>query len=312
MHAMRLHQFGDADQLIWEQLATPIPGPGELVIDLASAGVNPIDWKTRQGGGAAPFQGEPPLTLGWECAGTVHSCGEGVNDLAEGQRVCGLLNFPEPGRCYAEQTLAKAEHLARVPESLDLVEMGGLPLSGLTAWQALFEVGRLQQGQRVLVLAAAGGVGHLAVQLAKWKGAEVIGTASSANHGWLAELGCDRLIDYHQQDVTEAVSDADLLLDGMGGDSGIAALACLRPGGLSVTLPSVTAAQVIEAAQARGCRAEAVRVAPNGEQLTQLVELVEQGGLRLRVDKIIPLQQVAEAHRYSETGRARGKIILRI
>ena len=312
MHAMRLHQFGTVEVLQSEQIESPEIGPGELLIDVAAAGVNPIDWKTRQGGGAAPFQGEPPLILGWECAGTVHAVGEGVADFKVGERVCGLLNFPEPGRCYAEQVAAEASQLARLPESVDLIASGGLPLAGLTAWQALFDAGDLQPGQRVLVLAAAGGVGHLAVQLAKWKGAEVIGTASAANAEFLTELGCDRVIDYRNEDVTALVQDVDLILDGMGGDTGVEVLACLKPGGLSVTLPSVTAAQVIEAAEARGCRAVSVRVSPNGEQLAQLVALMAEGKLQLQVDKIVPLLQVAQAHSYSETGRARGKIILRV
>ncbi|WP_421867068.1 NADP-dependent oxidoreductase [Motiliproteus sp.] len=312
MLAIRLHQFGGVEQLQAEQLESPVPGAGEVLIDLVSAGVNPIDWKTREGGGAAPFQGEPPLTLGWECAGTVHSLGEGVSGLAVGDRVCGLLNFPEPGRCYAEQTLAKQDQLARVADSIELVECGGLPLAGLTAWQALFEAGKLQPGQRVLILAAAGGVGHLAVQLAKWKGAEVIGTASAANREFLQQLGCDRVIDYRNEEVTELIRDVDLILDGMGGQTGVDVLACLKPGGVSVTLPSVTAAQVIEAAEARGCEALSVRVSPNGEQLAQLLALVEQGALRLAVDKIVPLRQVAQAHQHSESGRTRGKIILRV
>ncbi len=312
MRAIRLHQFGSAEVLQSEQIESPQPGTGQVLIDVAGAGVNPIDYKTRQGGGAAPFQGEPPLILGWECAGTVVQVGEGVTEFKPGDRVCGLLNFPQPGRCYAEQVLAEAQQLAHVSDGLDLVKMGGLPLAGLTAWQALFDAAQLQPGQRVLVLAAAGGVGHLAVQLAKWKGAEVIGTASQPNHSWLQQLGCDRLVDYRTETVAEVVSDVDVILDGMGGDTGVEVLACLKPGGISVTLPSVTAAQVTEAAEARGCRAASVRVAPNAQQLTQLVGLVVEGALQLQVDQILPMDQVASAHQHSESGRAQGKIILKV
>ncbi len=310
MQAIQLHQFGAADQLQLEPIESPRPGPGEVVINMVAAGVNPIDWKTRQGGGAATFQGEPPLVLGWECAGVVSACGEAVTDFAIDDRVCGLLNFPAPGRCYAEQIRAKAEQLAKVPEGVDLVAAGGLPLAGLTAWQALFDTAKLQSGQRVLILAAAGGVGHLAVQLAKWKGAEVIGTASQANQTFLQQLGCDQGIDYRSQTVAESVANVDVILDCLGGDEGIKALTCLKPGGISVTLPSVTAAQVIEAAEAQGCRAASLRVLPSGEQLSLLMGLMAEGVLTLQVDKILPLAQAAEAHRYSETGRARGKIIL--
>ncbi|MFT5722257.1 MAG: NADPH2:quinone reductase, partial [Motiliproteus sp.] len=193
---------------------------------------------------------------------------------------------------------------------VDLVAAGGLPLAGLTAWQALFNAADLQPGQRVLILAAAGGVGHLAVQLAKWKGAEVIGTASQAKQPFLLQLGCDQVIDYRSQDLTTCITDVDVVLDCLGGEVGIEALACLKPGGICVTLPSVTATQVIDAAEARGCRAASLRVLPNAVQLSQLLGLMAQGLLTLQVDKILPLQQVAEAHRYSETGRAQGKIIL--
>lgn len=310
MRVIQLQQFGAAELLQVEQLDPPKAGAGEVVIEVAAAGVNPIDWKTRQGGGAAAFQGEPPLILGWECSGTLRECGEGVTDFAVGDRVCGLLNFPAPGRCYAEQVLAQAGQLARVPQEVDLVTVGGLPLAGLTAWQALFSAADLQPGQRVLILAAAGGVGHLAVQLAKWKGAEVIGTASQANQPFLLQLGCDQVIDYRSQDVSHSVTDVDVVLDCLGGEAGIEALACLKPGGISVTLPSVTAAQVIEAAEARGCRAASLRVLPNAEQLAQLLGLMAQGVLRLQVDQLLPLEQAAEAHLHSETGRAQGKIIL--
>ncbi|MEH6651059.1 MAG: NADP-dependent oxidoreductase [Motiliproteus sp.] len=312
MRAIRLHKFGSTEVLQSEQVESPQPAAGEVVVNIAGAGVNPIDYKTRQGGGAAPFQGEPPLTLGWECSGTVAQVGAGVTAFVVGDRVCGLLNFPEPGRCYAEQVVAKAEQLARVPSSLDLTTIGALPLAGLTAWQALFDAAQLQAGQRVLVLAAAGGVGHLAIQLAKWKGAEVIGTASSANHSWLQALGCDRLVDYRSEKVGEAVADVDVILDGMGGDTGVDVLACLKPGGISVTLPSVTAAQVTAAAEARGCRAASIRVAPNAGQLAQLLQLMEQGALQLQIDQQFALDDVANAHLRSESGRARGKLLLKV
>lgn len=310
MRAIQLQQFGAAELLQVERLEPPQTGAGEVVIEVAAAGVNPIDWKTRQGGGAAAFQGEPPLILGWECSGILRECGEGVTGFRVGDRVCGLLNFPAPGRCYAEQVLAQAGQLARVPQEVDLVRAGGLPLAGLTAWQALFDAADLQPGQRVLILAAAGGVGHLAVQLAKWRGAEVIGTASPANQPFLLQLGCDQVVDYRSQSVARSVTAVDVVLDGLGGKAGMEALACLKPGGICVTLPSVTAAQVIEAAEARGCRAASLRVLPNAEQLSQLLELMARGLLKLQVDRLLPLEQAAEAHRYSETGRARGKIIL--
>jgi len=310
MKAVRLHQFGDPTQLKIEQLPEPTPQPGELRIRVAAAGVNPIDWKTCSGGGAATFIGDLPWIPGWECAGVVDAVGEGVTGWQRGDRAMGLLNFPQPGNCYAEQVCAAADQWAEVPAPLSLVDAGGLPLAGLTAWQALFEQGELQPGQRVLVLAAAGGVGHLAVQLARAHGASVSGTASAANHDWLHALGCEQCIDYRQQPVAEAVSDVDLIIDCVGGETAIAALPCLRTDGILVTLPSVTAEQVSAAGQARGVRVRGMRVRPDAGQLLQLAALAEADQLVLRVEGSYALKQVVDAHERSASGHAKGKLLL--
>ena len=183
---------------------------------VAAAGVNPVDWKVRARGG---FLGEPPFTVGWDVAGTVEALGGGVTRFAVGDRVFGMPRFPRAAAAYAEYVTSPSRQLARTPEGLSDVEAAALPLAGLTAWQALVETADVQPGQRVLVLGAAGGVGHLAVQIAKARGAYVIGTARSPKHGFLAELGADEAIDYSLDPVEEAVGDIDVVLDLIGGEA---------------------------------------------------------------------------------------------
>ncbi|MEH6625607.1 MAG: NADP-dependent oxidoreductase [Motiliproteus sp.] len=310
MKAVRLHEFGGPEVLQIEETSNVTLQPGQVRIKTSAAGVNPIDWKTREGGGAAGFIGELPVTLGWECAGEVIEVYGDEATLKVGDKVAGLLNFPAAGNCYAEQIVAPAKQLAICPECLDPVAAGGLPLTGLTAWQALFEGANLQPGQRVLILAASGGVGHLAVQLAKWKGAWVAGTASASNRDYLLELGCDQVIDYHQEAAGRTVSDIDVIIDAVGGETAIEALACLNKTGTVITLPSNTAAAVIAAAEQRGVKAQGIRVRSDASQLSELVQLMDKGRLKLHLDRSFPLQQVAQAHQHSQSGRARGKIVL--
>lgn len=310
MQAIQIHQFGGPEVLRFETLDRPILHEGEVLIETTSIGVNPIDWKTRAGGGASGFLPEPPFILGWECAGRVIELGPKVTDLAVGDRVAGLLNFPHQAGCYATEVVASAEQLARVPEGLDMAVVGALPLAGLTAWQALFQAGRCQAGQRVLVLAGAGGVGHLAVQLAKHVGAWVAATASAKNHAFLTDLGCDQLIDYHQEALPEVVADIDLVIDGLGGDAGLEALEVLSPSGLMVTLPSVTAAAVIAVAEARGQQAMGWRVVPDKAGLEAVLGQMREGKLRLAIRQQFPLAEAAAAHQLGEQGHGQGKIVL--
>lgn len=309
MKAILLERFG-LDQLNVQQQPMPTLRAGEVRVRTAACGVNPIDWKTCSGGGAAPFIGELPFIPGWELSGTVDAVANDVTTFNVGDPVLGLLRFPEPAGCYAEYVAAPANELALCPASLDLVNAGGLSLAGLTAWQALFDKGNLQSGQRVLITAAAGGVGHLAVQLAKWKGAQVIATASAHNHDWLTQLGADQCIDYNHGKLADQVQNMDLVLDGVGGDSGEAALACLNDTGVLVTLPSVTKDQLIAVGQAQGKRVEPIRVVANGEQLTELAQLCAQGTIQLTVAATRPLEEIDKAFADSASGHTRGKLIL--
>lgn len=310
MKAIRLHAFGEPDNLTLEEVNTPTPEPGEVLIRTQAAGVNPIDWKTCSGGGASAAIGELPFIPGWECAGTVAAVGAGVTEFQPGDAVFGLLRFPTPAGCYAQYVVAPAEQITKRPAALPPTAAGGLALAGLTAWQALHDKAQIRAGQRVLILAAAGGVGHLAVQLAKAAGAHVIGSASARNQAFLRELGCDETLDYSQP--AQSVSDVDSIIDGVGGSVAIAALDALKPGGVMVTLPSVTAAEVMAAGEKRGRQVLSIRVEPNGPQLAELAALAEQGKLQLSLGEVLPLEQAADAFRLSASGHQRGKLVLQI
>ncbi|MBP0047162.1 NADP-dependent oxidoreductase [Marinobacterium sp. AK62] len=312
MKAIRIHDFGGPEQLRLEEIDCPVPGPGEVLVHNRAAGVNPIDWKTCSGGGASSFIESMPFCPGWEFAGTVESLGEGVDQFRPGDEVLGFTNFPHAAGCYAEYLVAPADQICLRPAALDPVSAAGLGLAGLTAWQALFEAGEFKSGQSVLVLAAAGGVGHLAAQLAKCKGAYVIGTASGTNKAFLQSLGCDDIIDYTRQHVENLIHDADLIIDGVGGEAAIKALDCLNPHGRMVTLPSVTAAEVIAAGEAKGVKVCGIRARPDAAQLHELAMLASSGKVMLTLADSLPLEQAAEAHRLSAQGHTRGKLVLTI
>ncbi|GGC10055.1 NADPH:quinone reductase [Marinobacterium zhoushanense] len=312
MKAIRLHAFGGPDNLSLDEVAPPVAARGEVLIRNRAAGVNPIDWKTCSGGGASAFIGELPYIPGWECAGTVEAVGEGVSDFSVGDEVFGFLRFPEAAGCYAESVCAPANQIAKRPAALEVNAAAGLGLAGLTAWQALHDKAGVQAGQRVLVLAAAGGVGHLAVQLAKAAGAYVIGTASADNQAFIASLGCDECIDYTSANLSVSLRDVDIIIDGVGGATAIEALGCLKPGGLMVTLPSVTAAEVAEAGERGGYRVLGIRVEPNGTELAELAALYSAGQLTLSLAQTLPLAEAGRAHQLSASGHQRGKLVLTV
>jgi len=314
MKAIRLDQFSDIDTFTTHLTLQDVPEPaleaGEVLIRTRAVGVNPIDHKTCCGGGASPFIGDLPFIPGWEFTGDIIACGSDVSGFNSGDLVAGFIRFPERASCYAERIAAPANQIARLPKSISPMIAAGLPLAGLTAWQALFDKGDLQAQQRVLILAAAGGVGHLAVQLAKWKGAHVVGTASPANHAHVLELGCDQVIDYHNESALDTLAPFDLIIDGVGGETGIKALSLLAQKGTLVTLPSVTKDLVIAAANTQGKKAVPIRVEPNGKQLAQLISCVESNELKVTIAETYPLADVATAFTQVATGHTRGKIVL--
>jgi NADPH:quinone reductase-like Zn-dependent oxidoreductase len=251
------------------------------------------------------------LILGWDVAGVVEEVDPDVTRFAPGDRVFGMPWFPRVAGGYAEYATSPARQLARTPDALSDEQAGGLPLAGLTAWQALVDVAKVGEGTRVLVHAAAGGVGHLAVQIAKARGAHVIGTAREEKHDFLRDLGVDEPIDYTAGPFEETVSDVDVVLDLVAGsDYGLRSLQTLRRGGLWICIPADVPDEVAVAAREQSKRAISFLVEPDYAGLESLAALAEQGGLRVIVDETFPLAEAAEAHRRLEDGRARGKIVL--
>ena len=223
-----------------------------------------------------------------------------------------MPRFPHEAAAYAEYVTSPSRQLARIPERMSDVDAGGLPLAGLTAWQALVETADLQPHQRVLVLAAAGGVGHLAVQIAKARGAYVIGTARTAKHSFLAELGADETIDYTSEAVGDRVRDVDVILDLVGGETGLEALPALRDGGIFIAVPSSSGIEPLHELAGDRVRVTGILVEPDRTGMEAIAGLVESGALRVDVSATFPLEQAARAHELGETSRTRGKLVLTV
>jgi NADPH:quinone reductase-like Zn-dependent oxidoreductase len=290
----------------------PQPLPTEIRVRVGAAGVNPVDWKTRAGAGVAAVIGPPPFTVGWDVAGTVDAVGNGVTRFAVGDAVFGMPWFPRQARGYAEFVTGPARHFAHRPAGLSEVEAAGLSLAGLTAWQCLVDIAAVQPGQRVLVHAAAGGVGHLAVQIAKARGAYVIGTASGSKHNLLHDLGIDEAVDYRAEEFEKAVDPVDLVLDLIGGDVSTRSLDILHPEGRLICVPSTAAADALAAAADRGLRATSMLVEPDGNGLDELARLVDDRRLRVLVAETFPLERASHAHRAGELGHTTGKLVLTV
>lgn len=308
MFAITQHSFGGPEVLVGTEIERPRPGRGEVLVRVRAAGVNPVDAAVRAGY-FPPFP-EPPSVLGWDVAGTVEELGEGVTRFDVGDEVFGLARFPAEAGAYAEYMTAPDKDLAPKPRALSMAEAGGLPLAGLTAWQALVDIAGVQSGQRVLIHAAAGGVGHLAVQIAKVRGAHVIATAREANHPFLKDLGADELIDYTVADFAATAGPVDVVFDLVGGEYAPRSLRVLRPGGLLVTAIGHNPGLTADEAERHGMRFETVSVKPSGAGLVSLGVLAEAGRLRVHVGRELPLAEAAKAHTLAETESARGKTVL--
>ncbi|MDP9863445.1 MULTISPECIES: NADP-dependent oxidoreductase [Streptosporangium] len=310
MRAISQDVLGGPEVLKETAVPRPAPGPTEVLVRVHAAGVNPTDWKHRATGGQL---GRPPYVLGWDVSGVVESVGVGTALYRPGDEVFGMLRYPYGHGAFAEYVAAPARTFARKPRGIDHVQAAALPLAALTAWQALVDTAGVEAGQRVLIHAAAGGVGHLAVQIAKARGAHVIGTASAAKHAFLRGLGADELIDYRSVDFAEVVGDVDVVIDTMGGDYGPRSLRTLRRGGVIVSLVLSDLRPGLHAqAEELGVRSESMLVEPDHAALKAIAALVEEGGLRVEIDTVLPLEQAAKAHELGETGRTTGKIVLTV
>src|SRR6478752_10316144 len=308
MKAVRIHNYGGPEVLKYEDAPRPQPGEGEVLIRVHAATVNPIDRRVREGHMKEFWPHKFPLILGWDLSGVVEELGKGVSRFKIGDEV---YSIPDPTRngAYADYIVVRESELALKPNSLHHIRAAALPLVAVTAWQALFDAGQLVSGQRMLIHGGSGGVGHVAVQLAKWKGAHVFGTASTKNQELLRELGVDEPIDYTKQKFEDVARDIDLVLDLIGGETQERSWSVLKKGGVLLSLVQPPAA---EKAKALSVRAAFVAGHPSGAQLAEIAKLIDSGELKLTIDRILPLSEVRRAHQLSQTGHTRGKIVLRV
>lgn len=308
MRAISPVAWGPPEVLREVKVDRPSPQPGEVLVRVKAIGVNPTDWKSRATGGRKLWK-NPPI-LGFDVSGVVEEVAEGSVLFRPGDEVFGMPLFPQQAGAYAEYVAGPARQFLRKPAGLDHVGAAALPLAGLTAWQSLVDAAGLQAGQRVLIHAAAGGVGHLAVQIAKALGAYVIGTARQPKHGFVRSLGADEVLDYTETDVAESLNKVDVVIDPIGTETGQHSIGVLRPGGILVSLIPRRHAPTAAAASAAGVRYTLVVVEPDREGLRALAGLVESGELRPYVSAVLPLSDARTAHEMGETGRTLGKIVL--
>ena len=308
MRAVCIYAYGGPEVLVYEDAPCPRPRDGEVLIRVHAAGINPIDWKMREGRYQDMIPTTLPLVPGWDVSGVVESIGRGVSRFAVGDEVFSRPDVSRDGS-YAEYIVIRESEVALKPKSIDHVHAAALPFAGLTAWQALVEAGAVSAGQRVLVHGAAGGVGHLAVQLGKWKGAHVIGSASQRNHEFLRALGVDQVVEYPEERFEEWVQPVDVVLDTVGGDTQDRSWKVLKRDGILVSIVSPPSAKT---AEEHGVRQAFVMSEANSAQLAEISKLVVAEKLKAIVETILPLSDATRGQELSERGHVRGKIVLRV
>ncbi|HEY9662218.1 MAG TPA: NADP-dependent oxidoreductase [Allocoleopsis sp.] len=308
MKAVRIHTYGNADVLRYEEVPLPAIGAEDVLIRVHAAAINPVDWKIREGYLQEFLPYQLPLILGWDVSGVVEAVGEKVTRFQPGDEVYSRPDIERNG-AYAEYIAVRADEVALKPKTIDHIQAAAIPLAGITAWHALFQAGELAPGQRVLIHAASGGVGSLAVQLAHWKGAYVIGTTSARNQAFVQDLGADEVIDYQATRFEDEIEPVDVVFDTIGGEVQQRSWQVVKPGGILVSI--VDPPSEAEAT-AHHCRSAYVFIQPNAGWLTEMAGLIEAGQLKPIVETVLPLDQAAAAHRLSESGRTRGKIVLQV
>jgi NADPH:quinone reductase-like Zn-dependent oxidoreductase len=308
MKAIRYHRYGGPDVLQYEEAPMPLMEADEVLIKVHAVGVNPADWKFRAGWYAQYVPLVLPFIPGSDIAGTVMQAGAAVSQFKAGDAVFAMAGMMRNGT-YAEYAAVRANEVAFAPRTIDLEQAAGVPLAALTAWLALFDTGHLADGQTVLIHAAAGGVGGFAVQLAKHAGARVIATCSAANAAYVTALGADQVIDYQTEDFSARLQGIDMVLDTIGGATQQKSWGVLREDGILVNL---TTAIDMEAAARHRVRAAPAHVIPHGARLAEIAALIDSGVLRVTIGREFSLADAGAAQVFSESGRARGKIILRV
>ncbi len=315
MKAVRIHAFGDIDVLQYEDVERPEPQAGEVLVRVRAAGINPVDYVSREQ--PIPLTTGTkglPYILGWDISGEVVALGEGVTRFAVGDEVYGMPRFPDEAKAYSEYVTAPVSDIALKPQKLTHQEAAGVPLAALTAWQALFDVAHLRAGQTVFIPGGAGGVGHFAIQLAKWKGAKVITTTSTRNVDFVRHLGADVVIDYTQQAFVDVVKDVDVVLDTIGEDVLRHSFQVVKRSGVIVSLPGHKGVRALgeQLASQYGVTFVLILVHPSGEQMAAMAPLFDADQLKTHLDAVFPLKDVAQAHKLSEGGHVRGKLVLTV
>jgi NADPH:quinone reductase-like Zn-dependent oxidoreductase len=303
-----MHSYGGPEVLQYEDAPRPQLRKDEVLIRVHAAGVNPLDWKVRAGLSNGTVQRKLPLIPGWDLSGVVDEVGAGASQFKKGDEVIAMADPTRDG-AYGDYIAVCEAALAPKPKSLHHVRAAAVPLSALTAWRSLFYLGHLQSGQRILIHGASGGVGHFVVQLAKWKGAHVLASASTKNQELLRKLGADETIDYTSQKFEEVAEKVDLVLDTIGGDTQQRSWRVLNKGGALVSLVQLPSEQK---ARRFGVRGILCSVQPDGVQLSKIAELIDSAKLKPIIDRILPLSEARRAHELSQNGHIRGKIVLRV
>ncbi len=309
MKAVILKDFGGVENLVIQDIPVPQISDDEVLVEVKALSINPVEIKTRKGHALAmQLKADKPVILGWDISGVVKKTGKNVTSFLEGDEVFGMIKFPGHGKAYAEYTAAPEKHLALKPANISHEEAAAATLAAMTAWQILTHAG-IVEGHRVLIHAAAGGVGHYAVQMSKYLGATVFATASESNIEFLRDLGAEQVVDYNKDKFEDVVSNIDFVLDAVGNDYIERSLKIMKPGGLIISIPSGAAESVAEKAGAMGLRGERFMVKSNGDDMKEIASLLETGNVVSYISKVFPVDNIRDAHLQVETGKTRGKVI---
>lgn len=311
MKAILLRDFGGVENFQSAEIPLPVIKENEVLVFVVAISINPVDLKIRQGAKMVGREKDQlPLLLGWDMSGVIIEVGSQVKDFKKGDEVFAMLNYPKAGNAYAEFLVANPDQLAIKPANTSFEEAAAATLSALTAWQALTVHGAVKNGDRVLIHAASGGVGHYAVQMAKYLGAYVIGTSSAANRDFVLSLGADEHIDYKAQAVEKVVDNIDFILDPLGGENTTNSIGITRNGGTIVSIVFGFTEKLFQIAKDEGILAFNPQVRPSGENMKAIADLLESRTIKSHIFKTFPINQMAEAHLLLESGRSVGKIIL--
>lgn len=312
MQAVILSEYGPASKLELKEVEKPFYNDDQVLVKMRAAGINPVDTKIRAGSSGMCAKISLPVILGFDLSGTIEAVGKNVQEFKIGDRVMGCVGFPGLGKTYADYVMAEPVHLTLMPENIDFEEAAAVPLAGLTAYQAIHDHLQVKSGQRILIQAAAGGVGHLAVQFANLAGASVSGTASEENLDFLRELGVDQPIDYKKTKFEDAVDELDAAVDAMGGEILYRTLRSVKKGGRVVCLPSSTKDDpvAIELAKEREIELIWPLMYTDKKQMQHIASLLEQEKIKVRIDKVFPIEKVVEAHQQIESHHTTGKVVI--